>query len=39
MNTQTPESINKDEMAPEDRAFYVELGASTALAAAIVLLV
>lgn len=39
METQTPELINEDEMPPEDRAFYVELGASTALAAAIVLLV
>lgn len=39
METQTPELIEKSEMPPEDRAFYVELGASTALAAAIVLLI
>ena len=39
METQTSELPIKDEMPPEDRAFYVEFSASTMLAAAIVLLV
>jgi len=38
MKTLTPES-NKHEVPQEDREFYIELGAGTALALAIVLLV
>jgi hypothetical protein len=38
MKTLTPES-NKHELPPEDRDFYVELGAGAALALAIVLLI
>lgn len=39
METQKPELNDKNEMPPEDRAFYMEFGLSSALAAAIVLLV
>lgn len=37
MKTQTPE-LDKHETPPEDREFYIEMGVSAALAAAIVLL-
>ena len=39
MEMPPPELADKGKMPPEDRAFYMEFGASAALAAAIVLLV